>query len=113
MTLRVEINEVSGFLRPACEPGETVPQPRLFLVSSPSCEILPARGRRAPTSGLDADGLLPSGLRSDTSVSLPASGAPGGQLSFTAQRCVHSWGLAPACGMELVRGSLRGEGTLS
>lgn len=76
MTLRVEINKVSGFLRPACEPGETVPQPRLFLVSSPSCEILPARGRRAPTSGLDADGLLPSGLRSGH-LGLPSSlGSP-------------------------------------
>lgn len=71
--------------------------------------------RRACGSGAsDADGLLPSGLRPPplgtavgTPVSLPASGAPGGQLPFTAESCVHSWGLANVCGMELVRESLR------
>ena len=105
-------------------PGETVPQPRLVLLSSPNCEILPARGCQAPNSGLNADAQSltqesvwlwgfgrrwppPLGTAVGTPVSLPASGAPGGQLPFTAESCVHSWGLANVCGMELVRESLR------
>ena len=105
-------------------PGVTIPQPRLFLLSSPNCEILPARGCQAPKSGLNADAQSltqesvwlwgfrrrwppPLGAAVGSPVSLPASGAPGGQLSFTAQSCVHSWGLANVCGMELVRESLR------